>query len=400
MKSFLYTAIIIFGIVAALFISTIWVEMFLRFFFIQTEDPVNILVLGLDKDLGNTRRTDVILVASVDLTNKKILLSSIPRDLMIDDKKINSYYQKEGIENFKTRIESLTGIKISRYVIVDYDIFQYLGDELGPIDVFVDRPMHYKDAAQNLEIDFSPGYYKMNGKQLLAYLRFRKTAEGDIGRLDKQRVIIEKLAQKAMSKNIFSLTSLYREIRKRTELNIEIGEIVYMASKLRSGFKIESVMFPFYIGQDGNLYVDERKLQHYRESLATGEKKLEETYRYYVINNTPSRNLNTERFIEELFKKAGFLPSKIFYDGVDVEFKKNTVLILRKNEALKDYVENMLRKVFPTSQFDVVFVDDRLDYVTKYLSVIGELTKSGSQVVFPIDFIIILTGNTLNVKSD
>uniref|UniRef100_A0A7C5U414 LytR family transcriptional regulator n=1 Tax=Fervidobacterium nodosum TaxID=2424 RepID=A0A7C5U414_9BACT len=393
MKNFLYTAIIIFGIAAALFISTIWVEMFLRFFFVSTEDPMNILVLGLDKDIGNTRRTDVILVASVDLTNRKILLSSIPRDLMIDGKKINSYYQKEGIENFKTRIESLTGIKISRHVIVDYDIFQYLGDELGPIEVFVDRPMHYKDVAQNLEIDFSPGYYRMNGKQLLAYLRFRKTAEGDIGRLDKQRVIIEKLAQKAMSKNIISLTALYREIRKRTELNIEIGEIVYMASKLRKGFKIESIMFPFYFGQDGNLYVDETKLQIYKESLATGEKKIEEKYRYYVINNTPNRNSKTGKRIEDIFKNAGFTPNKVFYDGVDVDFKKNTILILRKNEVLKDYVENMMVKVMSNSKFDIVFVDDRLDYVTKYLSIIGELTKSGRQVVFPIDFIIVLTEN-------
>ncbi|MEN3042612.1 MAG: LCP family protein, partial [Fervidobacterium sp.] len=240
------------------------------------------------------------------------------------------------------------------------------------------------------EINFSPGYYRMNGKQLLAYLRFRKTAEGDIGRLDKQRVIIEKLAQKAMSKNILSLTALYRDIRKRTELNIEIGEIVYIASKLRSGFKIESIMFPFYIGQDGNLYIDEAKLQSYMQSLATGEKEVEEKYRYYVINNTSKRNLDTGKVIEEMFKNADLQPNKIFYDGVNVDFKKNTVLILRKNETLKAYVENIVDKAFPGSNFDIAFAEDRLDYITKYLSIIGELTKSGRQVVFPIDFIIIL----------
>ncbi|MGC8955337.1 MAG: LCP family protein [Fervidobacterium sp.] len=390
MKNFLYVLVIILGIAASLAISTIWIELLIRFFFIPTENPINILVLGLDKDISGTRRTDVILIASVDLDKRKILLSSIPRDLIINGEKINSYYQKEGIDNFKKRIQNLTGIEIKRYLIVDYDIFQFLGDKLGPIEVFVDRPMHYKDVAQNLEINFSPGYYKMNGKQLLAYLRFRKTAEGDIGRLDKQRVIIEKLAQKALQKNVLSLTALYKEIRKRTQFNVDIGEMVYIYSKIRKGFTIDNINFPFYIGNDGNLYVDEAKINKYRESLKMGEKKIEESYRYYVVNNTSKRNANMLQLIEKAFENKGYKPNKIFYDGVDVDFKKNTVLILRKNEGLKLYVDKMIKTIFPGEEFDIVFVDDSVNYVAKYLSLIGELTRSGKQVVFPIDFIIIL----------
>lgn len=305
MKNVLYTFIII-GISAALAVSVLWVDFFLRIFIVPTEDPANVLVLGLDKDQSGTRRTDVILIASLDLKTKKMLMSSIPRDLMIDGKKINSFYQVEGIEGLKKRIENLTGLNIKRYVIVDYEIFKFLGDELGPIDVFVDRPMHYVDTAQGLEIDFSPGYYKMKGEELLAYLRFRKTAEGDIGRLDKQKVIIEKLAQKALKKDVFSLTELYREIRKRTDFNIEIGELVYMFSKIKLiDFSIESISFPFSIGQDGNLYVDETKMSAYKESFSTGSKKIEEKYRYYVINNSTDKTQRTGQMISEAFQKNG-----------------------------------------------------------------------------------------------
>uniref|UniRef100_A0A7V4NER9 LytR family transcriptional regulator n=1 Tax=Fervidobacterium pennivorans TaxID=93466 RepID=A0A7V4NER9_FERPE len=393
MKNVLYVFVIFIGMAAALFVSTIWIEMFLRMFFIPTEDPVNILVLGLDKDIGGTRRTDVILVASVDLEKKKMLISSIPRDLIVDGKKINSYYQKEGLEKFKKRIEEITGINIKRYFIVDYDIFKFLGDELGPIEVFVDRPMHYKDVAQNLEIDFTPGYYKMKGKELLAYLRFRKTAEGDIGRLDKQRVIIEKLAQKALQKNVFALTELYREIKKRTEFNMEIGEVVYIFSKVKKSLQIESVPFPFYIGIDGNLYLDESKIEEYRASFATREKRLEERYRYYVINNTKNRTAIFGEKIGSLFASKGYKPNNIFYEGVDVDIKKNAVLILRKNEGVKNFVDNLLVNVFPETEFEVVYVEDRLDYISKYLAIIGELTKNGKKIVFPIDFIIILVGD-------
>ncbi|HCI29480.1 MAG TPA: LCP family protein [Fervidobacterium sp.] len=390
MKNVLYIFVIIIGIAAALVVSVLWVDFFLRIFIVPTENPVNVLVLGLDKDISGTRRTDVILVASLDLKTKKMMMSSIPRDLIVDGKKINAFYQTEGIEEFKKRIENLTGLDIKRYVIVDYDIFKFLGDELGPIEVFVDRPMHYVDSAQNLEIDFSPGYYKMKGKELLAYLRFRKTAEGDIGRLDKQRVIIEKLAQKALSKNVFSLTELYKEIRQRTEFNIEIGEIVYIFSKIKTDFSIESVSFPFYIGQDGNLYIEESKMDAYKDSFATRSKKIEEKYRYYVINNSENRSYAMVSRIEEVFKSNGYSPNKIFYEGVDVDFKKNTALILRKNDDLKTYVEQMISKIGTVTPWDILFVEDRLDYITKYLAVIGELTKTGRQVIFPIDFIIIL----------
>jgi len=396
MKNVLYTFIIIVGISAALAVSVLWVDFFLRIFIVPTEDPVNVLVLGLDKDQSGTRRTDVILIASLDLKTKKMLMSSIPRDLMIDGKKVNSFYQVEGIEGLKKRIENLTGLNIKRYVIVDYEIFKFLGDELGPIDVFVDRPMHYVDTAQGLEIDFSPGYYKMKGEELLAYLRFRKTAEGDIGRLDKQKVIIEKLAQKALKKDVFSLTELYREIRKRTDFNIEIGELVYMFSKIKTDFSIESISFPFSIGQDGNLYVDETKMPAYKESFSTGSKKIEEKYRYYVINNSTDKTQRTGQMISEAFQKNGYSPNKVFYDGVDVDFKKNTVLMLRDNDDLKKFVSEMTSKVSTGTTWDIVFVEDRLDYITKYLSIIGELTKTGRQVVFPIDFIVILVDNKFN----
>jgi len=236
----------------------------------------------------------------------------------------------------------------------------------------------------------------MKGEELLAYLRFRKTAEGDIGRLDKQKVIIEKLAQKALKKDVFSLTELYREIRKRTDFNIEIGELVYMFSKIKTDFSIESISFPFSIGQDGNLYVDETKMSAYKESFSTGSKKIEEKYRYYVINNSTDKTQRTGQMISEAFQKNGYSPNKVFYDGVDVDFKKNTVLMLRDNDDLKKFVSEMTRKVSTDTTWDIVFVEDRLDYITKYLSIIGELTKTGRQVVFPIDFIVILVDNKFN----
>lgn len=389
MRNLVFLFAIIVGIALALSITLLWIDFFVRILIVPTEDPVNILVLGLDKDIGGTRRTDVILVASVDLTNKKLVISSIPRDLIIEGRKINGFFQVEGLEAFKKRIENLTGLEIHRHVIVDYDIFRYLGDELGPVEIFVDRPMHYKDVAQGLEIDFSPGFYKMKGKELLAYLRFRKTAEGDIGRLDKQRVIIEKLAQNAVKKNFITLTGIYKEIKKMSDFNIEIGELVYIYSKLRKGFSIQSVPLPFYIGTDGNLYIDETKMADYKASLK-GEKRIQERYRYYVINNSLDKSQSYFEKLTKFFSLLENKPLKVFLEGVDVEFKKSTILILRKNESIKEFAEDLLKQL-QISDYELIYTDERFDYIPKYLAIVGELAKNQIQLSFPIDFIMILT---------
>ncbi len=394
MKQYLYFVIILLGLVLSLFVSTIWIDFFIRVFFVPTDDVLNILVLGLDKEINGAQRTDVILLMKVDTKDRKVYMSSIPRDLMIEGRKINSYYVKEGLVGIKKRVEELTSVNISKYVIVDYEIFQYLGDELGPIEVFVDQPMHYKDVAQNLEVDFSPGYYKMDGQQLLAYLRFRKTAEGDIARLRKQAAIVEKIAQKLLQKDVFEITRIYREVRKRTETDVDIGEVVYLLTKFRSGIDLQTIPFPFYIGQDGNLYVDEKNIELYRESFASGEKKLEATNRFYVIYNGSKKNLTTSEKIKIFWKeKFGQEPSNIFIEGVNAEFRKNTAMILSKDRELFKKVENAMKEIYGEGNYDIYFTEDRVDYVVKYMFIISELTKTKRMVRFPIDFIVVQVSN-------
>ncbi|MFN3692234.1 MAG: LytR family transcriptional regulator, partial [Fervidobacterium sp.] len=113
-------------------------------------------------------------------------------------------------------------------------------------------------------------------------------------------------------------------------------------------------------------------------------------YRYYIINNSNARNEKIGKYLEEKFNKVDFKPSNIFYEGVDAEFKKNTVLLLRKNEDIRNYAINVVKSTFPDKEFEIIFVDDRIDFVSKYLSIIDELTKKGKKIRFPIDFIIVL----------
>ena len=61
------------------------------------ENPFNILILGLDKVIEGTVRTDAILLAIIDHMEGKVVLSNIPRDLMISGSKINSVYERKAV---------------------------------------------------------------------------------------------------------------------------------------------------------------------------------------------------------------------------------------------------------------------------------------------------------------
>jgi anionic cell wall polymer biosynthesis LytR-Cps2A-Psr (LCP) family protein len=67
--------------------------------------------------------------------------------------------------------------------------------------VDVPKRMFYVDNSQGLLIDLYPGPQVLKGKELEGFLRFRHDEEGDLGRMQRQRMVINqvfaKLAQPA-----------------------------------------------------------------------------------------------------------------------------------------------------------------------------------------------------------
>ncbi|WP_234946704.1 LCP family protein [Thermosipho atlanticus] len=342
------------------------------------------MVLGLDKDIQGTRRTDVILFVNVDLKNNVIKISNIPRDLIVEGKKINSYYQTEGFERLKSLVEDFTGLKIEKYAIVDYDVIKFIGDSLGPIEIYISEPMKYTDYSQNLFINFEPGLHKLNGKQLLAYLRFRKDFRGDIGRIEREKYIIEKLVQAALKKDLFSLANIYKKVYEMIDTNIKTSELVFLATKFRKSIQIRSVNFPINYTSDGNIYPGD--LESYRNSFKEKEEE-ENNFRFYVLNNTKTQTRTYNVNLYYMWKAAGFIPKDI-YDLSKVNFEEDTVYILNDKIDVK-IIKDIVRVVHPKRKFVIKYAKDELD---KYYLLIDTLTRERNYLEFPVDFIVILTG--------
>jgi LCP family protein required for cell wall assembly len=157
----------------------------------------NYLFLGVDErgDVKNFKgRTDTIMILHIAPWGKKDLLISIPRDTKVNlpdhgTNKINAAYVYGGEEMLVNEIYELTGISITKTMIVNFEGFKSVVDALGGVYITVDEPMH--DPLSGA--DFEPGTHLMDGGQALAFARDRKSANGDFDRVDRQKYLINEI---------------------------------------------------------------------------------------------------------------------------------------------------------------------------------------------------------------
>ena len=215
---------------------------------IETEVPAshragvyNILIAGTD---GDGYRTDTIIVAHLDENTHEVALMSVPRDTAVMNgngglMKINSVYangKEEGMERLERRLSSLLGFEMDGYVLVNLDAFVKVVDLVGGVTVNVPQDMYYSDPSQNLLIDLKAGEQKLDGKQAMGLVRFRKGyATQDIQRTQTQQQFLKALAKQCLS--VSSLTKLreFADIFSQyVTTNLTTGNMVWFGKELLS----------------------------------------------------------------------------------------------------------------------------------------------------------------------
>lgn len=218
----------------------------------------NILLLGVDSNGPNTLpysgvRSDSMIIVNLDMQTKSINAISIPRDSKVylaEDhgvQKINSAYALGGIELTKKTIEETFGIRIHNYVIVNSEGIKKLIDAIGGVPIYVDQNLHYNDFSGKLFINLPKGHHVLNGEQAEGYIRFRKDALGDIGRVHRQQKFIKALIEKIKSPDAIrkipealKIASMYT----RTDLNLyQMSQYAAIAREIDLN-KVEFVMLP------------------------------------------------------------------------------------------------------------------------------------------------------------
>ena len=156
-------------------------------------DSGDIVVLGRDRF---SRNTDVMLTLS--LKKNRILVTQIPRDSYIkigesNGIKINALMAYSGLEVVKNRLSQLMERPINKYILVELDAVQVLTNMVGGLQVDVSKRLYYVDSRQGLIIDLQPGVQLLKGNDLEGFLRWRNDEDGDLGRLKRQKLVLQAL---------------------------------------------------------------------------------------------------------------------------------------------------------------------------------------------------------------
>jgi len=209
----------------------------------EGNQPVTFVMLGCDKRAAlkdNPGRSDTLMVLRMNLEKKIAYLISIPRDARVEipgygHQKINAAYQHGGPDLVIETINNLFGFDINHYILVDFEGFRRIVDDLGGIDINVEKRM--RDHFQGRDIDIPAGMQHFDGANALDYVRIRHV-DDDFGRMGRQQQFIKAVLDKVMSfGGVFRIPSLVNTASNYVTTDPSVG----VAQMVRYGTMMKSI---------------------------------------------------------------------------------------------------------------------------------------------------------------
>lgn len=186
------------------------------------QEPLNVLVMGSDTREGENNidgltedgeRSDTTLLLHFSADRQRAYGVSIPRDSMVnrpqckdesgevtpaaDYQMWNVAYQVGGPACTIQQFESLTGIRLDHFVVVDFTGFQDMVDAVGGVEVCIPEDIDDREHGMFLEA----GTRKLEGIQALNYVRQRYALSGgsDVGRMKRQQAFVASMVNTVLS---------------------------------------------------------------------------------------------------------------------------------------------------------------------------------------------------------
>src|ERR1700674_5374782 len=206
--------------------------------------------------------TDSIMAVTIDPASNRVMLASIPRDLVVRmnlqdpssrtwANKINAAYEVSytniiccvanqyagrdgGGKAAEHEVGKITGLTFDKFIAVDFVAFRDMVNALGGVDVCLttnlDDPYYPNYHNGFMPIHFKAGCQHLNGEQALEIARSRHAIQAeqlsDFGRARRQQDIMEAIKKKATSVNGFSKApQLLDALQKHIHTDMTISDV-------------------------------------------------------------------------------------------------------------------------------------------------------------------------------
>lgn len=202
---------------------------------------------------------DTIMVASIDNETKQVKLVSVYRDtltMQFDDKikKANNAYFVGGPKDAINMLNRNFDLDIQDYVTVDFNALVCVIDLLGGIEADVteaeakEMNNHILETARiagQKAKNMKAGKQTLNGVQAVTYARIRKGVGGDYARTERQRYILQQLADKAQGTNLATLNQMIDTVFPQVSTSFTLKDMVHLATDAMQYELGENGGFPF-----------------------------------------------------------------------------------------------------------------------------------------------------------
>ncbi|MEE3419718.1 MAG: LCP family protein [Lachnospiraceae bacterium] len=174
--------------------------------------------------------------------------------------KCNAAYMHGSIKQFLTMLNMNLDLNLKDCVVVDFKALATLIDDLGGLDMDLLYEEVYMINDYSIETSKVSGLaytpldlpekgtvtrYHLNGVQAVSYARIRYTTGNDPKRTERQRVVINKIVEKAKAKGLTAVNAILEDVLPYCRCTLSNSEIIKMAASMFS-YKIEKTSgFPF-----------------------------------------------------------------------------------------------------------------------------------------------------------
>jgi len=203
---------------------------------LDNEDPLTVLMLGVDQRENDVGRSDTMVVLSVNPAKRSILMFNIPRDTRTEivgrgtADKINHAYAFGGVDMSLQTVEHFLDYPIDYYVKVNMESFQRFIDLIGGVEV--ENPFAFESVGHS----FPKGRLELDGENALLYSRMRyEDPRGDLGRNTRQRDILQSILRHSVNlQNMTKINSMLGEIGDGVKTNVSFDDMKTFLNKYRT----------------------------------------------------------------------------------------------------------------------------------------------------------------------